>query len=233
MDRENILELMKATADQNNGQPLGRLRFETATGIKEYHWTKHWPRYNDLVREAGLEPNTKTTAYSTLELQKFLAGLTRQLGRFPTENDLGGPNKGPSTKVFRDRFGSKAGLVAAVREFSFSNPGWDDVLALCPAIEAKTSETKPLNSSLTDGYVYLMKSGRYYKIGKTNHVGRREREIMVQMPDPLKTVHSIVTDDPSGIEDYWHRRFSAFRKNGEWFDLSPEHVAAFRRRKFM
>ena len=135
--------------------------------------------------------------------------------------------------VFRKRFGSQAGMTLAVREFCLMQPGWEDVLALCPEATPMTSGLALSANDVPDGYVYLMKSVRYYKIGKTNHVGRREREVMVQMPEALKTVHSIITDDPAGIEDYWHRRFSGKRKNGEWFDLSLEDVTAFRRRKFM
>ncbi len=83
------------------------------------------------------------------------------------------------------------------------------------------------------GYVYLLKSGKFYKIGRSNAPGRREYELAIQLPEPVVTVHTIKTDDPVGIEKYWHQRFSERRKNGEWFELRREDVLAFRRRKFM
>lgn len=68
---------------------------------------------------------------------------------------------------------------------------------------------------------------------QTNSVGMRERQLQIQLPEQARTVHSIRTYDPSGIEAYWHRRFDAKRKNDEWFELSAQDLAAFRRRKFM
>lgn len=83
------------------------------------------------------------------------------------------------------------------------------------------------------GCVYLLKSGRHYKIGRSNAVGRRERELQIQLPEKAEVVHEIKTDDPVGIENYWHNRFADRRKNGEWFELTAKDIAVFKRRKFM
>lgn len=86
---------------------------------------------------------------------------------------------------------------------------------------------------MIDGHVYLLRSGKHYKIGRSNAVGRRERELAIQLPQKGTILHKIATDDPAGIESYWHRRFESRRGNGEWFSLTAEDVAAFRRRKYM
>jgi len=116
--------------------------------------------------------------------------------------------------------------------------GENDIAELC-AVAAKTvnaEDADGVHEETVDGelgYVYLMKAGRFYKIGRTNALGRRERELVIQLPEAAKAAHSIKTDDPTGIEKYWRRRFQDRRKNGEWSELTAPDLAAFRRRKFM
>lgn len=116
-----------------------------------------------------------------------------------------------------------------------NNPGYDDVKSiLAESIATRSSvDEETISLEAEEGFVYLIRFGRFYKIGRTNALGRRERELAIQLPDKAVTVHSIKTDDPAGIEAYWHKRFEAKRSNGEWFELSSDDVHTFKRRKFM
>lgn len=218
---------------------MGRLRFFRETGIKESDWKgKFWARWNDAVSEAGLQPNQKTTSYDEdLLIEKFIS-LMRELGRFPVVAEIRMKVRSdasfPNDKTF-GRFGSKPQFAAKILDYCKTRSGYEDVTALCAAIadRPKANAEDVDDGQTVIGYVYLMKSGKFYKLGRSNAAGRREYELSIQLPEKLKTVHFIRTDDPAGIEAYWHRRFEEKRKNGEWFDLGVADVAAFKRRKFM
>ena len=113
--------------------------------------------------------------------------------------------------------------------------GHEDVISICKphALPSTPVMEEDCAEQLVIRFVYLLRSGRYYKIGRSNAAGRRERELVIQPPEKAQTVHVIRTDGPVGIESYWHRRFEEKQKNGEWFELTPLDVKAFRRRKFM
>lgn len=86
-------------------------------------------------------------------------------------------------------------------EYCRSHSGFEDVIQICEQTSLSSEGTpadKPHDGDI--GYVYLIKSGKHYKIGKTNSPGRRGYELAIQLPEKSTTVHSIKTDDPTGIE---------------------------------
>jgi hypothetical protein len=235
MTKQQILAEIQRTAAANGGAPLGRERFERKTGIKESQWLgKFWASWGDAVIEAGLKVNPWNTAYPEEHLLGSFARLTRDLGRLPTTPHMRMKRRSdptfPNDKVF-ERFGDRSGLVARLRTFCEQHQEFADVLDIIgpasPPASGSSRHVPPI------GYVYLTKFGKHFKIGRTNAVGRRERELAIQLPEKSKTVHVIETDDPEGIETYWHRRFAAKRGNGEWFALDTVDVAAFKRRRVM
>lgn len=238
--KQHILDEIRRTAAENGGAALGREAFEKQTGVRQSDWYgRFWARWGDALIEAGFNPNTLQGAFSEEHLLRQYAEFVREYGRVPTAGEArlkrrADPNF-PSHGTFA-RFGSKSQLVERLHRFAEAHAEYAEVASICatwsPAKKAAPEPEGP-SEDVKFGFVYLIRSGRHYKIGKTNAVGRRERELAIQLPDKAKTVHTIRTDDPAGIEAYWHNRFAAKRGNGEWFNLDPADVAAFKRRRFM
>lgn len=242
VNKVHILSEIRRTAVANGGVALGQARFETETGIGQRDWRGiHWARWSDAVEEAGLEPNQFKGATEEKRLLDSYARYAQVLGKLPTKAELQLKRRGdssfPSWNTFA-RFGSKLELVKCLREHCKADPELATAGLLCDAyLESSATHVngeEPADSDeIVFGFVYLAKSGKHYKIGKSYSPGRRQYELSIQLPEPIESVHVIRTDDPSGIEEYWYRRFADKRLNGEWFALDAADVAAFKRRKFM
>jgi hypothetical protein len=236
--KSHILAEIKRLAETSGKVPGVRL-FERETGIRESEWYPElWLRWGDALQEAGFNRNTMQEAFSDEFLVEHYARLAQRLSRLPIAGELIRESKTnpsfPSEKTFR-RFGGKTKLLKAVAAFCRANGTFDDVLRFCEsALQNQKHAVEPLDlpkSRMTTGFVYLMKSGPHYKIGRTNSLARREWELRIKIPVPPRTIHYVETDDPVGVEAYWHRRFDAKRGEGEWFNLAPEDVLAFKRWK--
>ena len=235
--REHIIAEIRRTAEANSGVPLGRRRFARETGIRDSDWFgKFWTTWGEAVTAAGYQPNTLREPYTDKYLLEKLASLTAELGHFPRQGDLRLKRRQdpsfPPAKPFR-RFGKKAELAARLLAHCEGADGATHIADLCRPFVTDEEDVSSPSEAPEYGYVYLLKSGGYYKIGYSKAPGRREAELAIQLPERACLVHEIRTDDPRGIEAYWHRRFSAKRQNGEWFKLSQADVKAFGRRKFM
>jgi Meiotically up-regulated gene 113 len=238
MKKEHILSEIRRTALANGGTPLGRGRFLAETGIREADWLgRYWVRWSEAVLEAGFAPNSLTAARTDEAMLEKLASLVRELQHFPVVGELRMKSRSdpsfPSFKTF-ERFGPKAKQVGALAEFARER-GYQDVVEACARVASKrttgSEQTTEGEGATVAGWVYLMKHGsrREFKIGRTNNPIRREGEVGIEMPQRLEPIHVIETDDPPGIESYWHRRFAEKRLKGEWFALTSQDVRAFKR----
>jgi hypothetical protein len=231
--RDQILNEIKRLANSNSGQALGVRAFERETGIREAAWRGiYWARWSDALIEAGFAPNEWQAKLDTeLVLQKFVEAC-RHFSRIPTVDELKMYGRMhaefPGSKSLYRHFGSKDALLQNLRTWITDRKGFEDVAAMLGA----DTEMPIDRSASKEGLVYLIKSGAHYKIGRSDELERRVKEIRIALPEAASLIHSIRTDDPAGIEAYWHRRFVDRRANGEWFKLSNADVAAFKRRKY-
>jgi hypothetical protein len=239
MNKNDILAEIRRTTTENDGVPLGKNRFRSETGIREADWLgKHWLRWADAIREAGFSPNVFQVGPPEEQLLEKLTALVRELGHYPIKAEFRMKRRSdssfPGDHAFFRRFGRKHQIAAKLVKYCLAHNGYEDVVEICkPLAQLPETPQKLPQNPRQIGSVYLLKSGRNYKIGRTNAIGRRQYELAIQLPEKLTTIHQIKTDDPVGIEAYWHQRFKDRRKNGEWFELTPEDVSAFKRRKFM
>jgi len=242
--KSDIIAEIKRITKTSNGIPPGQGQFENETGIKRSDWRGiYWARWGDALIEAGFAANTPPDRIDETVILERLMHLTEKLRRFPTRDEIKLEKRShpdfPSTATITKRIGTRAEQLKKLHEFS-QQRGNSYVAGICITESSRSETPAPeINSSAAadtgtvSGFVYLLKSDKYYKIGRTIDLGRRRYELGIQLPEKPVKIHSIRTDDLVGIERYWHDRFKDRRKNGEWFELTKDDVAAFKRRKFM
>lgn len=232
--RDRIVSEIKQLVADNGGKVPGIRAFELATGIHRREWMgKIWARWSDALTEAGYEPNTLIQRLDSNFVLEQVAQACLDLGCLPTNNDLRLYQRShsdfPSTTTIENHFPRRNILVEALRTWAADRHQFSRVLAMLPDRKAHAELEVP---SPGNGYVYLIKSGDFYKIGRSDQIEQRVKQIRVALPQASTLEHTILTDDPPGIEGYWHRRFADRRANGEWFKLSRADILAFKRRRF-
>lgn len=231
--KERILKEIRRTAV--GGVALARDVFALETGISEKAWYGvHWARWSDAVKEAGVRPLGHVNYYTDEMLLERYAALAIELGRVPTSADMMLRKRRdkslPTFSVVSRRFGGRARLMVKLRQYCETRPHLEEVVLLCDR-HVPRRHYECLGKRW--GWVYLLRSGNSYKIGRSMRLSRRLKELGAGSPDGQKLVHRIRTDDPEGVERYWHRRFAEKKRKGEWFDLDVMEVEMFRRRREM
>lgn len=236
LSKESIITAYNDLVKERGGKPIGVGIFTRETGISEYYWRGgYWRTWSSFQADAGHTPNISTQKINDETLLQRFAELTLERQEIPTQADLRLKRKEdssfPNQHVFRRRWGDRNALLAKVAEYCEGKEQFAPVLKLLKHGVSSSLDHR-IESFRIKGFVYLLRSGKHYKLGRTNAVGRRLRELAIQLPQKPDTLHVIETDDPEGIEQYWHRRFAEKRQGGEWFALSAEDLRAFKKRRF-
>ncbi|MDA8089104.1 MAG: GIY-YIG nuclease family protein [Nitrospiraceae bacterium] len=233
--KESIIEAYNDLVKKQGGKPVGERFFKRETGLSHHYWKGgYWRSWSAFQADAGYEPNSPNLKIPDETVLRHFAELALERNEIPIEADLMLKRKEDSSfpgKLAFRRWGSRDALFAKVAEYCEEKEQFAPVLDLLKSGISNSLDHR-LDSFHIKGFVYLLRSGKNYKLGRSNAVGRRLRELSIQLPQKPDMVHVIETDDPEGIEQYWHRRFAEKRQGGEWFVLSPEDVRAFKKRRF-
>ncbi|MCP3659156.1 MAG: GIY-YIG nuclease family protein [Bacteroidetes bacterium] len=239
MKKEHILNEIRRTADKETNQALGQARLEKETGIQKKDWYGiHWATYGEAVKEAKCNPNKYNKAFDEEWVVEQLIYLIDKKNKFPTSGELRLERRNNKDFPSHSVFETKPKMVKKVVEYCEKNNMFPNVLEICRPI-CKPDETNNLNEIDDDtdendwGFVYLIKHDKDYKIGRTKDVGKRKYDLGLILPKDIEEIHEIRTDDPAGIEKYWHNKFKDKRGKGEWFNLTSQDIKTFKKRKFM
>jgi len=233
--KDKLIAAYQRLVKQHGGTIIGERIFKRETGYSHHYWKGgYWRSWSGLQREAGYAPNAATQRIDDNVLLRRFAELSMELDAIPTDADLMLKRREdatfPSRMAFK-KWGGRDALLVRVKQFCHETTEFASVFERL-SIGTSAAIERRISSDETKGFVYLLRSGKAYKLGRSNAVGRRLRELAIQLPEKPDTVHVIETDDPEGIEQYWHRRFADKRQGGEWFLLSPDDVRAFKKRKY-
>lgn len=237
IQKQEIIRLIRSIAASHGGVPPGQTKFSSETGIADHVWRNRiWRNWSDALSEAGFAPLQWKPAHDKDEILQQVSNLSKRMGRFPKSGDLAfersnNPDFVGLTAIKRRWQMSE--LAADLKAFAAAH-GDHQLVSYCDDFLANTKSRIDDDDDAAVykpalGYVYLIKYGKDFKVGRTSSMARRSRQVQIELPDETVLVHAILTDDPVGVEAYWHRRFAEKRGNGEWFKLSASDLAAFKK----
>lgn len=76
-------------------------------------------------------------------------------------------------------------------------------------------------------FIYLIKCGKLYKIGKAVDVDKRLKELSTGSAYPLTVKHKVTSLAAGKLESWLHQKFKPWRVRGEWFELPIESTRWF------
>lgn len=115
-DRDEVLNAIRAAA-KSLGRPPSRAEFKGSSGMNEYQVMKHFPRWREAVRAAGLEPHSTNVAIDPEVLLEDWGEFVRRERRIPTRDQYRRDGS-CSPGDFEKRFGPWSAVLLKFREFA-------------------------------------------------------------------------------------------------------------------
>lgn len=82
------------------------------------------------------------------------------------------------------------------------------------------------------GYIYILQSEAYYKVGiSRNHPNRRRQQLQTGNPNIIRLVKYYKRKDYKSLEQKIHKKLSKYRVNGEWFKCQLDDITNLIERK--
>jgi len=239
MTKEWIIQRIRELAADRGGHISFRAFLaETGFNAQQLRQQEWWTTWNELLSEIGLDTRRFSVPRTDdSHIARAVAAVIEREECWPTEDALARERKRdhafPSLSVVR-RLRKSGALEKLIIELSEASGQFSIASMIAKKrlpIQADNIDIE--SGERVTGFVYLLRSGRKYKIGKSIDPSRRYREVRLELPDETRQVHTIPTDDPTGIEKYWHERFAEKRiRKTEFFTLDSRDVQAFKRRKY-
>lgn len=238
LTKEEIIKELQKYTKENGGKTPGEKSFYHNTTVGIMDRKRYFANYGELVREAGLVPNKfDNTKYSHKKLCDLFVETIREKNKWPTRDELDikhyNNSKFPDSSTFYRKFGLVNDLAQTILEYINNRKRFEDVVKICDSVleKVKKPDESTGEEDIISGFVYLGKQHSDYKIGKAKDINRRRDDITLLGSEPFELIHTIETDDMTGIEKYWHNRFKTKHLRGEWFKLSAIDIKAFKRWK--
>lgn len=95
-----------------------------------------------------------------------------------------------------------------------------------PEPPPELTRTEPIVRPKVPGFVYVIESSGYYKIGITRNIAARIKQLQTGHFKPLELVWQWRCADPAALELRLHTILQPTRETGEWFACSREQLDA-------
>jgi hypothetical protein len=100
---------------------------------------------------------------------------------------------------------------------------WESERRVTPGGQGNNQKKNPAPRS-RPGFVYVLQSGPYYKIGLSRQVDSRIKQLACLPPFDLELICTIAAADMYQLERELQARFETKWRHGEWFELDPADV---------